>query len=206
MLPSQSGHCQGILKEGSVVVHPKTNSPSHRLFICFGCEARGVLIPPPGIKPVPSMMEARNPNHWIVREISPAQSLTRYLPWWWKTNQVSRSLWATEESDPGGVYTLQQKAWISIFVFWQSTPVFLPGKFHWQRRFVVHAVAKELDMTEHMPIHTIIWESITHWVARLILAPGTCLDSITVTAQWEVSLTVVPTAAEPWAVARELLP
>ena len=167
MLHSQSGHCQGTLKERSVVVHPKTKSPSHSLFICFGCKAWGVLFTPPGIKPVPSMLEPRNPNHWTVREIPPAQSLRRwYLPWWWQTNQVSRSLWATEESDPGGVYTLWQKVWISIFVFWQSTPVFLPGKFHGQRSLVVHKVAKESDMTEHMPTHTTIWESITHWVAR----------------------------------------
>ena len=139
------------------------------------------------------MVEARNPNHWTVREIPPAQSLTRwYLPRWWQTNQVSRSLWAAEESDPGGVYTLWQKPWISIFVFWQPTPVFLAGKFHGQRSLVVHAVAKESDMTEHTPAHTTtIWESITHWVARLILAPGTCSDSTTVTPQREVSLTVV---------------
>ena len=170
MLPSQSGHCQGTLKEGCVVVHPKTNSPSHSLFICFGCEAWGLLIPPPGIKPMPSMVEPGNSNHWAVREIPSAPSLTRwYLPWWWQTNQVSRSLWVTKESDPGEVYTLRQKAWISIFVFWQSIPVFLPGKFHGQRSLVVHVLAKESDMTEHMPAHTTIWESITHWGCKAYL-------------------------------------
>ena len=189
-----------------------SSAPQNRLsitqFICLGCEAWGVLTPQPGIKPVLSMVEARNPNHWTVRKIPPAQSLTRWcLPWWWQTNQVSRSLWATEESDPGGVYTLWQKAWISIFVFWQSTPVFLPGKFHGPRSLVIHVMAKESDMTEDTPAHSTIWESITHWVARLILAPETCSDSTTVPAQWEVSLTVVGHAAtEPWAVARELLP
>ena len=32
---------------------------------------------------------------------------------------------------------------------WQTTPVFLPRKFHGQRRATVHGVTKESDMTEH---------------------------------------------------------
>ena len=133
MLPSQSEHCQGTLKEGSVVTHPKTDSPPHSLFICFGCKAWGILIPPPGIKPVLSMVEARNPNHWTVREIPPAQNLTRwYLPWWWQTNQVSRSLWAAEESAPGGVYTLTETMNLN-FCFLATHSSILGWKIPWTK-------------------------------------------------------------------------
>ena len=39
---------------------------------------------------------------------------------------------------------------------WQPTPVFLPGKFHGQRRQMGYGPwgHKELDMTEHTHIHT----------------------------------------------------
>ena len=36
----------------------------------FGCA--GILVPPPGIKPVPCAMEARSLNYWIAREVPKA--------------------------------------------------------------------------------------------------------------------------------------
>ena len=42
------------------------------LFIYFffwpHCTACGILVPWPGIKPVPTVVEALNPNHWPTRE------------------------------------------------------------------------------------------------------------------------------------------
>ena len=34
----------------------------------FGCVACGILVPRPGIEPVPPAVEAWSPNHWTVRE------------------------------------------------------------------------------------------------------------------------------------------
>ena len=34
------------------------------------CRACGILVPQPGIKPTPSAVKARSPNHWTVREFS----------------------------------------------------------------------------------------------------------------------------------------
>ena len=31
--------------------------------------ARGILIPPPGIEPVPPALEAQSLNHWTAREV-----------------------------------------------------------------------------------------------------------------------------------------
>ena len=41
------------------------------LFVClfFGHTTHGILVPQPGIKPVPSEMEAQSPNHWTARDI-----------------------------------------------------------------------------------------------------------------------------------------
>ena len=38
------------------------------LFFGAAATACGILVPQPGIKPLPSVVEARNPNHWISRE------------------------------------------------------------------------------------------------------------------------------------------
>ena len=53
---------------------------------------------------------------------------------------------------------------------WQSTPVFLPGKFHGQRSLAGNSPwgHKELDMTEHT--HTGITSSETPWSKAKILA------------------------------------
>ena len=31
--------------------------------------AYGILVPPPGLKPVPPAVEAQSPNHWAAREV-----------------------------------------------------------------------------------------------------------------------------------------
>ena len=31
--------------------------------------ACGILVPPPGIEPVPPRVEAQSPNHWTTREV-----------------------------------------------------------------------------------------------------------------------------------------
>ena len=33
------------------------------------CKACGILVPQPGIEPVPPAMEAPRPNHWTAREV-----------------------------------------------------------------------------------------------------------------------------------------
>ena len=38
------------------------------------CLACGILLPRPGIEPVPSAMKAWSPNHWMAREF-PGESL-----------------------------------------------------------------------------------------------------------------------------------
>ena len=35
---------------------------------CLSYEASGILVPQPGIKPVPTALEARNLNHWTTRK------------------------------------------------------------------------------------------------------------------------------------------
>ena len=44
-------------------------------FVWFGphCSACGILVPRPGIEPVPPAVEARSLNHWTTREV----------PVWW---------------------------------------------------------------------------------------------------------------------------
>ena len=45
---------------------------------------------------------------------------------------------------------------------WQPTPVFLPGKFHGQRRLAGYSLwgHKEFDMTEHIHPHMRIYRSV----------------------------------------------
>ena len=44
----------------------------------FGCAAAcGILVPQPGIEPVPYAVEARNLNHWTAREVP----MTNFVPW-----------------------------------------------------------------------------------------------------------------------------
>ena len=47
---------------------PKASGLFIYLFI-FGCEACGILVPWPEIKPVPLALEAQSLNHWTTREI-----------------------------------------------------------------------------------------------------------------------------------------
>ena len=37
--------------------------------LCESLLASGILVPRPGIKPVPSAMEAQSPSHWTTREV-----------------------------------------------------------------------------------------------------------------------------------------
>ena len=39
--------------------------------------ARGILVPRPGIEPIPPAVEARSPNHWTSREV--LQSFAKWL-------------------------------------------------------------------------------------------------------------------------------
>ena len=41
------------------------------LFIWLYRAACGILVPQPGIEPTPPEVEARSPNHWTTREVSP---------------------------------------------------------------------------------------------------------------------------------------
>ena len=40
-----------------------------KIFFFFGQEACRISVPPPGIKPSPSAVEAQNLNHWTAREV-----------------------------------------------------------------------------------------------------------------------------------------
>ena len=38
-------------------------------FFFFDCTACGILVPQPGIKPVPRVVEMQSPNHWPAKEV-----------------------------------------------------------------------------------------------------------------------------------------
>ena len=50
---------------------------------CFsaGCTACGILVPQPRIKPWPSEMKVRSPNHWTAREIPKSHHLNHCFTW-----------------------------------------------------------------------------------------------------------------------------
>ena len=54
------------------------------LFVCFGgvfwprCVACRILVPPPGMEPVPPAVEAQSPNHWTAREVPKDVALTPF--------------------------------------------------------------------------------------------------------------------------------
>ena len=52
-------------------------------FSCMCWEVCGILVPQPGIKPVPPAVEARSPNHWTTREGSAVSSDFRCSPPSW---------------------------------------------------------------------------------------------------------------------------
>ena len=56
-----------------------------RLIFFFGlcCAACGILIPRPGIKPVPPAVKARSPNHWTTREFPELQIKCHAGTWNW---------------------------------------------------------------------------------------------------------------------------
>ena len=39
------------------------------IYFCPRCVACGILVSPPGIKPVPPALEVGNLNHWTTREV-----------------------------------------------------------------------------------------------------------------------------------------
>ena len=60
-----------ILSWYTVFLFYLRNSPPLSLslsFFFFGCMACGMLVPWPGIKPVPTAMKAWSPNHWTIRK------------------------------------------------------------------------------------------------------------------------------------------
>ena len=38
-------------------------------FFGCSCAASGILVPKPGIEPMPSAVKEQSPNHWITREL-----------------------------------------------------------------------------------------------------------------------------------------
>ena len=57
-------------------------------FFFPGCTACGILVPQPGIEPVPPALEARSLNHWTAREVPKLSDLVRTtsyycLPQFW---------------------------------------------------------------------------------------------------------------------------
>ena len=45
------------------------------IFFFFGLLACGILIPPPGVKPVPLALEGQSPNHWTTRKFPTSEFL-----------------------------------------------------------------------------------------------------------------------------------
>ena len=69
-----------------------------------------------------------------------------------------------------------QQTWVDPWVgkipwrrAWQSTPIFLPERFHGQRSLVGYSLwgCKELDMTEHTFIYSVML-GLSHWITREI--------------------------------------
>ena len=44
----------------------------------FGCGACGILVPQPGMEPMPPAVEAPNLNHWTAREVPPRDLLESF--------------------------------------------------------------------------------------------------------------------------------
>ena len=58
-----------ILMKSSLSVLSFIDLASNRFFFWLRRVACGILVPPPGLEPVPPAVEARNLNHWTLREV-----------------------------------------------------------------------------------------------------------------------------------------
>ena len=87
------------------------------------CEARGILAPWPGIKPVPPASEAQSPNHWTTKEV-PLYFLNFYLGCMCGQS-LSRvwlfaTLWTVAQQPPLSMLFARQE-------YWSGLPCPLPG-------------------------------------------------------------------------------
>ena len=57
-------------KKNNLLLLPICSSPKIFLF-CLLCDAYGILVPQPGVKPYPPAVDMQSPNHWIAREFPP---------------------------------------------------------------------------------------------------------------------------------------
>ena len=51
------------------------------MFCFIGPEACGVLVPLPGIQPMPPALEGQSPSHWTAREVPSKSTVARKSHW-----------------------------------------------------------------------------------------------------------------------------
>ena len=81
---------------------------------CFGHILRHGRLPPPGIKPMPSAVEAQSLNHWTTREMHTTSSLSTPLLMDLQVVSMSWPLWIVLLLTQGCRYLLKN----SLFEFW----------------------------------------------------------------------------------------
>ena len=130
---------------------------------CPCLSACGILVPRPGIQPEPLAVKVQSPNHWTPRE-SPAHfsypssllSLSFLSP--------SSSVWGFPGGSDGKESACNVggrfNSWIRKIPWrreWQPTPVFLPGKSHWQKSLAgCHPWGhKESDTAERLTLSSL---------------------------------------------------
>ena len=59
-------------------VKPDSRQPGFLFFFFFGCMACGMLVPLPGMEPMPSAVKAQSPTHWTARGF-PARFYESYI-------------------------------------------------------------------------------------------------------------------------------
>ena len=75
------------------------------------CAACGILVPQPGIEPVPPAVEAWSPNHWTAREVH--IYLPTYLSIYHLSIYISISIYIYIDIDIYITLTKSDKLWIS---------------------------------------------------------------------------------------------
>ena len=83
---------------------PSIEKPNRRLIYLFGLATCGILVPRPGIKPVPPAMEACSLNDWTTREIprllTPLGSLPCRVSLALANHSTGSSIWSLAWSCP----------------------------------------------------------------------------------------------------------